>query len=168
MRPSPVPKLAAFAPLSAVSAARSIFYRRRGSCARINSIAAEPRCRRGEENVLLCRRRSYATGIEELVASEDGETRFWPRWQSTEKSRGLHHIQRSISSELALNAAYPAARAGDAEILSPKAPGAEPEALQQHLCDLDERRPAKNSYIRGRIKISGKPVFDDSGNSQAI
>ena len=51
------------------------------------------------------------------------------------------------------------------------APGAELEALQQHLRDLDERRPHREfvhpqTNNRGEtvfIFISGKPVFDDSG-----
>ena len=50
------------------------------------------------------------------------------------------------------------------------APGAEPEALQQHLRDLDERRPHQEfvhpqTNNRGDtvfVFISGKPVFDDS------
>ena len=50
-------------------------------------------------------------------------------------------------------------------------PGAEPEALQQHLRDLDERRPHQEfvhprTNNRGEtvfVLISGKPVFDDSG-----
>ena len=51
------------------------------------------------------------------------------------------------------------------------APGVEPEALKQHLCDLDERRPHQEfahprTNNRGEtvfVLISGKPVFDDSG-----
>ena len=51
------------------------------------------------------------------------------------------------------------------------APGAEPEALQQHLRDLDERRPFwefvhTRTNNRGEtvfVSISGKPVFDDHG-----